>query len=321
MAKAGLLLNGAKGKLGDIVLQKGPNGSTVMRPRVTPKNPQTQAQRVQRAISATVAKAYQVGKAIFDHSFEGKTTGRQSMDYFRKLNSNALRSAVNTDLSGNVDAATALGACVGKGATAPVPWSFYISTGSLYQSLFSIVMGTERIAVLLTAPTENETVAQYAARVGLVPGDIYTVCAMGIYSTTFVGEYNVAPDQCSFGFVRFIVRENLDTVETLMSAATYTTLFIIDQSGVIDSQIVDKRITDKVQINDIIGHTVNGCLGIIRSREDSRQRSTSRMYFLSDENEPTLVPNTGIKSPYVADAWASNSNLPGSELILEGGNF
>lgn len=320
MATSGMLLKGAKGKLGDIVATKGPYGSTVLRQRVTPKNPKTSAQMVQRAITATIGKAYNAGKAIFDHSFEGKTTGRASMDYFRKMNANALRAAVNSDLANSTADESALGACVAKNATAPIPWSYLISTGSLYQALFSIVPSTQQIGVQLVEPTTNETVAQYAARLGLVAGDIYTVCAFGYYSTAFTGAYNMAPDQCSFGFVRFIVKDGLASVDTPMSTATLQQLFTVDQSGVLDSQIPASLATAVIDISSIIGHTIGGCMGVIRSREDSRQRSTSRMYFINDGAE-SLVPVTGIKSAYVADAWVNGANEPGSSLILEGGNF
>lgn len=320
MAKSGMLLKGAKGKLGNIVATKGPYGSTVLRERVTPKNPKTAAQMVQRAITATIGKAYNAGKAIFDHSFEGKTTGRASMDYFRKMNANALRAAVNSDLANSTADESALGACVAKNATAPIPWSYLISTGSLYQALFSIVPSTQQIGVQLVEPTTSETVAQYAARLGLVAGDIYTVCAFGYYSTAFTGAFNMAPDQCSFGFVRFIVKDGLASIDTPMNTATLQQLFTIDQSGVLDSQIPASLATAVIDISSIIGHTVGGCMGIIRSREDSRQRSTSRMYFINDGKD-SLVPVTGIKSAYVADAWVNDNNEPGSSLILEGGNF
>ena len=318
--KAGSLLKGGRGKLGDIVATKGPKGSTVLRQRVVPKNPKSASQMVQRAITATIGKAYNAGKAIFDHSFEGKSTGRDSMDYFRKMNANSLRAAVNSDLANNTADESALGACVAKNATAPIPWSYLISTGSLYQALFSVVPSTQQIGVQLVEPTSNETVAQYAARLGLVAGDIYTVCAFGYYSTAFTGAYNMAPDQCSFGFVRFIVKDGLASIDTPMNTATLQQLFTIDQSGVLDSQIPASLATAVIDISWIIGHTIGGCMGVIRSRLDSRQRSTSRMYFIND-GAKSLVPVTGIKSAYVADAWVIGDNEPGSSLILEGGNF
>ena len=50
MAKTGFWLKGATGKLAGAALQKGANGETIMREIVTPKNPQTEAQMIQRIV-------------------------------------------------------------------------------------------------------------------------------------------------------------------------------------------------------------------------------------------------------------------------------
>lgn len=68
------------------------NGQQVTKDRVSVvKNPRSQAQMVQRAIMKTASSAYNAGKEIFDHSFEGTTYGQPSMSLFRSLNSQLLR--------------------------------------------------------------------------------------------------------------------------------------------------------------------------------------------------------------------------------------
>ena len=79
MAKTGLWLRGAIGQLAGVTMQKGANGETIMREKVTPKNPQTMGQLIQRIIMATVMLAYSFMKELCDHSFEGVTAGAQSM--------------------------------------------------------------------------------------------------------------------------------------------------------------------------------------------------------------------------------------------------
>ena len=91
MAKAGFWLKGARGKLAGASLQKGADGETVMREIVTPKNPKTTAQLIQRTLMATVQKAYGQMKEITDHSFEGIAAGQATMARFLKVNANALR--------------------------------------------------------------------------------------------------------------------------------------------------------------------------------------------------------------------------------------
>ncbi len=72
--KTGFWLRGGKGKLaGATVYQQ--NGETVMREVVTPNNPKTEKQNVQRIIIHTVMQAYSKLKAITDHSSKVRRGG------------------------------------------------------------------------------------------------------------------------------------------------------------------------------------------------------------------------------------------------------
>ena len=93
MAKTGFWLKGANGKLaGATIYQQ--NGETVMREVVSPSNPKTDAQLVQRIVMNTVMGAYSVMKAICDHSFEGIKKGQDTMAYFMKRNVKLTRQAI-----------------------------------------------------------------------------------------------------------------------------------------------------------------------------------------------------------------------------------
>lgn len=81
---------GAEGRVGNIVYYR-QNGKTVARENVTPKNPQTDAQTIQRVIVAQVGRSYSKFKTLCDHSFEGITMGAKSANTFRKLNTRYLR--------------------------------------------------------------------------------------------------------------------------------------------------------------------------------------------------------------------------------------
>lgn len=87
MAKTGFWLKGATGKLAGTTMYKDPTtGETIMREIVSPSNPKTQAQMVQRIIMHTIASAYSLTKELTDHSFEGKKAGRETMSYFMQQN-------------------------------------------------------------------------------------------------------------------------------------------------------------------------------------------------------------------------------------------
>ncbi len=92
--KTGFWLRGGKGQLAGATVYKDGNGDTVMREVVTPSNPKTQAQMVQRIIMHTVMTAYSKMKEICDHSFEGTKKGRDTMSLFMKENVQKCRAAV-----------------------------------------------------------------------------------------------------------------------------------------------------------------------------------------------------------------------------------
>lgn len=77
------------------------NGKQVTKDRVTQvKNPRTSMQMKQRAIMATVMRAYSAMKEICDHSNEALSYGQKTMNWFVSENANLLRSlAPNVNLS------------------------------------------------------------------------------------------------------------------------------------------------------------------------------------------------------------------------------
>lgn len=69
------------------------NGKQVTKDRVTQvKNPRSSMQMMQRAIMATVVKAYSAMKEICDHSNESLSYGQKTMNWFVRENAKLLRS-------------------------------------------------------------------------------------------------------------------------------------------------------------------------------------------------------------------------------------
>ena len=75
MAEANFQNYGASGKIGNQVYYRTSSGKTGVREKVTPKNPKTNAQTLQRVIIAQTGLMYKAFKSICDHSFEGVTMG------------------------------------------------------------------------------------------------------------------------------------------------------------------------------------------------------------------------------------------------------
>lgn len=91
MSKGNMLLGHARGKVGSLVFSRA-NGQQIVRARAEQvKNPQTDAQMIQRILLNTISQAYSKMSAIVDHSFEGIPAGQKSMSFFMKRNLDALR--------------------------------------------------------------------------------------------------------------------------------------------------------------------------------------------------------------------------------------
>ena len=94
MAKSSTFFGLRRGSTKSLTFQVA-DGKQITKDRVSVvKNPRSQAQMVQRAIMKTASSAYNAGKQIFDHSFEGTSYGQPSMSLFRSLNSQMLRQSL-----------------------------------------------------------------------------------------------------------------------------------------------------------------------------------------------------------------------------------
>lgn len=347
MAKSGFWLRGAKGKLAGTTLYRS-NGETQQREIVTPKNPQTNAQMIQRAIMASVMRAYSHGKAIFDHSFQGVSVGMKSMQAFQKENANILRTLVANEIntpqtSPYQNRAELKARLAAPGVNTGCGWEdMLISKGTYTQSLFTIMPATKTVVgaqtittplkIVLPSPESGETCQQYAERVGLIANDYYTICGF-----VYDGEQglNSAPDYINqpvmaivsptyFFYIRMKVKSEFVYSEATTALAKYSDIFEIDSVNnaageIVLSALMANNLSAEFTMRDIMrfADAVNSCgmwAGIIRSRLDQDLRSTSTLY------RSQYYEQTGIIAPYVLDIWKPEENkLGGSDLILEGG--
>lgn len=138
MAK-GIAINGQlRGKLGGVVYYRS-NGQQISRARAeNVSNPNTQPQRIQRMIMATVMQAYSLTKEITDHSFEGVKYKQDSMAFFQRVNANKLRSMISAENAAfdpsftapKVQALIPNGYTISRGSLSPVPFSFQAGAAS-----------------------------------------------------------------------------------------------------------------------------------------------------------------------------------------------
>lgn len=303
------------------------DGQQITKDRVSEvRNPRTNAQLYQRAIMATILQAYSHGKRIFDHSFQGKATGSACQRVFMSLNAKMLRAALANDVNNNLIEGNVTARCVKPGASKPVPNAYIISKGSYIQNYFT--WNEEDVHFTFPDKQANESCAAYCNRVGLVPGDIYTFVAISFYrgsnSDTWQ-EVHSNQRECSFGFIRLMVKDTALTDSTEISTMLATLSetagapFIITEKYNNTNNGIVFDTEDALSISDLGFAGNQGAIGVIRSRFDQDLRSDSVMHVTKIQG-----PNasTGLANPYVLPIWKAGTEQMGdSDLILEGGNF
>lgn len=336
MAKGNILLGQSRGSIGDIVLSRS-YGQQVARARNRqPANPKTDAQILQRACLATAGKAYSAGKLIFDHSFQGRKQGAENQQEFVAKNIELLRQAYANDINGSVSPANADGRFVMPNALGAVPFRYLVSVGTLNQNLFTIgsTPASEdeqsRFTLGWYVPTAAEgqsvTIGEWLSINNINIGDIFTVVVLG-YDDIGIGDDLAQSQPAKFAFIRLIREGVLDTAvaATPVASADFSLAFRVETYG------VDQRVETPLESIfigagsvpfDEIGLPWFGAAGVIRSRDDSGERSTC--YLTSSRGFVAMAVDElqwGVPSPALISSWSGEAFEFQSPLILEGGDF
>lgn len=327
MAKDNLFLGFGRGKVGDVVFYRR-DGQQIARARNrAPRNPNTFKQQLQRAVSANVQRLYSAGMQVFNHSFEGFKVGEGNQRVFVKKNMDKLRSLLVSDYNLSRSNSDCLGRIGAPGLSIPVPFDgLIISNGSVQQTVFTF---DDTDGFSMPEPLRNdqeaivETVGNYALRVGLVPGDIYTFVAFGCdplqgAELAYFGpldSYTVYASVFSqlFGFCQLRVKEGVTTVsDPISNSTTLAAFFEAGREGV---DLTGRNMLLAISQQSIDRRMVSGLIGCIRSREDSGVRSPSEMHVMRGTYD------WGVTVNYLENAWGSRSAIEGSDLLLEGSDF
>lgn len=333
MAKDNLFLGFGRGKVGDVVFYRS-NGTQITRARNrNPRNPNSVPQRVVRAVNASVSRLYSIGQEIFNHAFEGASTPADNQRRFNSLNINLLRGLIADDLnSGRVD-----GACLARvgarGLSAAVPFNgMQLSSGKLPNNCFEM-KSDGRFGMpdpLRSAPNVyTETVAEYATRIGLVEGDIYTFVMIGTPGTTdsqlaYYGAEGEAFNPCAaifpffFNYAQLIVKaEAFTNTDTISTNTKLSAIFGASDRGI---NLTSQPLLVLFTPGDIDSRMINGVAGCIHSRESTGLRSTT--FGIAFQSLPGENGDWGLTTNYLAQAWQTgDSNLRGDELVLDGKYF
>ena len=325
MSKGNLFLGMGRGKIGDIVLYR-KNGEQAARTRNrAPKNPKSNGQLYQRAIMATIMQAYSAGKAIFDHSFQNRSVGAKNMNEFMSRNLKMLRA--------EIAAGSTTASVVAPGTIMPVPNRYIVSAGNFQQTPFGLALNTvvptgEVAHIETPAAQQDETVAAYMQRVGLLEGDIYTIVCFGADDADadpYAGDPTDGWEGCQlyggFAFLRLTVKA-VDALTLTQAAASATLLdvFNIEATNTTQSYFDEAALAGcPFSVQELFGVDEypykQGAIGTIRSRNDSGERSNTQLQYIGETA-------WGIRKDYILKVWsAAGQTLGDSKLILEGGNL
>lgn len=314
-----------KGKVGGVVFYKvtDSNNKSTQGQRVYTsevRNPNTAKQQYQRAFLKTVSQMYAQGKAIFDHSFQGKSKGGQCAREFRKLNVRALRAQAISDADRGLRPTEYNSFVCAKGSMYAVPNEYIISQGTYDQSFFTF--DSNEKGYYMPEPTSGQTIAEYMAANGLVEGDIYTFVALIVNQNVVAGGDGQTPYETNyksnFLYSRFRVTPAADTSVALTNMSQ---IFEQLPSSLPNVNLANIEMGDALTVKLVIAADVPelGAFGCIRSREDMDLRSSSTMHLLPQTG--IGAPGFGIISAFVYKYWGND--IPGvgeSSKLLEGGN-
>lgn len=190
-----MLLGHARGKVGDLVFSR-VNGQQVTRARAAVvKNPQTEAQMIQRILLNTVIQAYSRMSEICDHSFEGIAQGQPSMSAFMKRNLALLRQYVSDGV--NIDGLNFddLYAFSPIGSNEFTMNPFVIAAGSLPSVTIADISALNGAKIAVTAAGAALTYDDVITSLGLQRGD----------QLTFISQEAWTDRRAAFNFARVIL--------------------------------------------------------------------------------------------------------------------
>ena len=243
MAKGIDILGTLRGKRGGVVYYRR-SGEQVSRPKVTPKNPRSAKQAVQRMVLATAAKMASAYEPIVNHSFEGVTEGAKSVQKFRRYAMNALRSAAAAYLNDPSAVSRAANFAIKGAPVVGAMDGLQLSLGRLGMNGFSLADNSIHIVMRDAFSSTNITTqAAYEAelaKLGIEPGDQLTFVTQ-LVNETIVASATIegGSEVSNFGqlvrFARVTFKSELpaEFSGTILSGTEINPALIEEQYGIL----------------------------------------------------------------------------------------
>ena len=192
MATGNLLLGYGRRSIGDITLYRSGGQQRSRARNRKPANPRSEKQSIQRMVLATAAKMAAAYTPIVNHSWEGVAVGQASVQHFRSMAMNALRTSAAKAINREQGVTVAQFAIKG----APIVGScdgIRISSGTLGVNGIASISSTEFNYTIGEALAQRITTqAEYVAelkKLSLLPGDQLTLIVQSIDPNNVVASF------------------------------------------------------------------------------------------------------------------------------------
>lgn len=321
MARYNLFKGKSRGSIGDVTFTT-QNGIQISRVRNRhPRNPRTNPQMLQRAVWATIVRAYSAGKSFYSTAFESATTPRQNMTAFMSVNMDYLRQLIIDEIDNQTPVDQQRGRVVHPQSYTPAPLDgLTISQGTLTDTIFTITPATDETPLTVSMPapaSDTETVADYAQRIGLTSDTIYTIVANIVdtqisilYPQPLATPYAINY-QSYFGTAQLTLKTTLPSMP--ITSATMADIFDIQYTGnVFPYSFEAIAFGNGTWTANILLRKANqiGTLGISAYQSSTQQTTTSTMHWLSTYNQ------YGIATEYIYNIWGKNNRNDNNIIII-----
>ena len=283
MARRNIILGNGRGKLGDIVMYR-QNGQLISRVRVTPKNPRSAGQSVQRMILASASKTLAALRNLYNHSFEGIAVGQKSTQRAQSLLMNLYRGAAAAGLSGQTPLPDIVNETVFAIKGAPIAGIINgqpMSRGSLALGEYAFDeqdTNVLHLAISAAPATINsqETYAAALTSLGLEPGDQLTVIVYSQNPRIVVAETDTAVNRAdAYRYARITFAPELPEgfSGSLIENDVFNPALISKSEGkfpAVNTTVIDGASYLALEVGGLapIGYFARGA-AIVRSEKDS----------------------------------------------------
>lgn len=245
MATGNLLLGYGRRSIGDVTFYRSGGQQRSRARNRKPANPRSEKQSIQRMILSTAAKMASAFEPIVNHSWEGVAVGQASVQHFRSLAMNTLRTAA-VKIINDPSVRTPFGQYAIKGA--PIVGyveGIRISSGSLGINGI-IAQGNDTIrytlgeALSTTAITTQEQYVAELRKMSLQPGDQLTFVVQSVNLNLPVATFSMDGSTTSnyaerVQFCRVVFKSELpdDFSGTIITGSSFNPDLIEETQGVL----------------------------------------------------------------------------------------